>query len=311
MTAQEIWHTFCIEKNIDEQTPYEAWAFCGGGPFADELAKLVINGIKFGTASTLDEYIYENAQEQIPKVGDYSVILLDSQEAVCVIRDYDVYQRAFKKVSDFHSYSEGEQERTLEAWRRIHQEAFEPGLEQIEKPLTEDSIIICEKFTVEYIADTAITRKMRKETLGFVTPGEKNQALFLIEPSMEYAEQIKAYRKEMIEANSDFYGCLSLKEMPDSKEWIEYCLNYANPERKLKENDRKRTLLMCIRKSDHKLVGMIEILHNRNTLTEQDARNIGYSVRPCERKKGYAKWMLAHVTDYCNVLGIDISKIIQ
>lgn len=91
MTAKELWHEFCVSKVIDENTPYTAWAFCGGGPMADELAALVLKGIKFGTASVLDEYIYEDALDELPKIGDYSVVLLDNDEAVCVIRDYDVY----------------------------------------------------------------------------------------------------------------------------------------------------------------------------------------------------------------------------
>lgn len=305
MTAEVLWHEFCIQKGIDENTPYEAWAFCGGGPAADELAELVLNGIKFGTASALDEYLYEEAEDEIPKIGDYSVILLDSGEAVCVLKDYDVYQKEFQEVSAFHGYSEGEEKRTLQAWREIHKRAFEPGLNEIERPLTKESMIICEKFTVEYIADTEITRKMRSKHVGLITAGELEQDLFLVEPSMEYANQIVAYRNEMLEIESDFDGCLSLKRMPDPKEWVSYCLNWGNPKRVVANEEIKGTLLMCIRKSDNKLVGMIQILHNRNTFAEKYAGDIGYSIRPSERKKGYAKWMLSHVIDYCHVLGIE------
>ena len=49
MTAEELWKEFCEQKKIDHNTPYEAWAFCGGGPAADELAELVLERKKFMT----------------------------------------------------------------------------------------------------------------------------------------------------------------------------------------------------------------------------------------------------------------------
>lgn len=82
MQAEELWAEFCQKKNIDINTPYEAWAFCGGGKEGDELADLVLEGKKFGTASAYDEYVLEDALEEVPKVGEYSVILRDNEEAM-------------------------------------------------------------------------------------------------------------------------------------------------------------------------------------------------------------------------------------
>ena len=84
MTAGELWHKYCHEMKIDETTPYEAWAFGGDGATAGELLELVLQGRKFGTASAYDEYVVENALEELPKVGDYSVLLNSKGEAVCV-----------------------------------------------------------------------------------------------------------------------------------------------------------------------------------------------------------------------------------
>jgi len=91
MTAKELWHIFCCEMKIDENTPYEAWSFGGAANAGDELLKLVLQGRKFGTASAYDEYVAEDALEELPKIGDYSVLLWASGEAACVIKNYDVY----------------------------------------------------------------------------------------------------------------------------------------------------------------------------------------------------------------------------
>ena len=83
MTAEQMWHAFCESSGVSEQTPYSAWAFCGGGAVGDELAQLVLAGTKTATASAL--LAFELEQEPLPKVGEYSVILLDSGEAAGVI----------------------------------------------------------------------------------------------------------------------------------------------------------------------------------------------------------------------------------
>ena len=97
-----------------------------------------------------------------------------------------------------------------------------------------------------------------------ITAGDLGQDLYFMEPSMEFAEEISAYRQEMMEADSDFDGCLSLKRMSDPKEWVDYCLEWGNPSRELKEQGVRGTLLMCVRKEDNRLVGMIQIHHNMN-----------------------------------------------
>lgn len=297
MTAKELWHEFCVSKGIAEDTPYEAWAFCGGGPTGDELAALVLKGIKFGTASALDDYIYEDALDELPKVGDYSVILLDNNEAVCVIRDYDVYTRPFGEVSHFHGYSEGEDERTLDSWRRIHTEAFGPDLKEIGYPLTNASKIVCEKFTVEYIADTEAVKVL-------LSTDRKAYDIYFIEPTMNIADAIADYRQELLEADCTFDGTLSLKRMPDMQEYVDYVIDRANPIHETPEQNDLVTLLFCVRKSDSKILGSIQIRHEMDEFKRLYSGHIGYSVRPSERRKGYATRILKFAVDYCRTLGI-------
>lgn len=297
MTAKELWHEFCVSKGIAEDTPYGAWAFCGGGPTGDELAALVLKGIKFGTASALDDYIYEDALDELPKVGDYSVILLDNNEAVCVIRDYDVYTRPFGEVSHFHGYSEGEDERTLDAWRRIHTEAFGPDLKEIGYPLTNASKIVCEKFTVEYIADTEAVKVL-------LSTDRKAYDIYFIEPTMNIADAIADYRQELLEADCTFDGTLSLKRMPDMQEYVDYVIDRANPIHETPEQNDLVTLLFCVRKSDSKILGSIQIRHEMDESKRLYSGHIGYSVRPSERRKGYATRILKFAVDYCRTLGI-------
>jgi len=288
MTAEQLWHQFCQETNIDETTPYEAWSFGGDAATADSLLNLVLQGRKFGTASAYDEYVAEDALNELPKIGDYSVLLNSKEEAVCIIRNYEVYIRSFDEVPLFHAYAEGEADRSLESWKDIHTKFFAPNLEAIGNPLNEKSLIVCEKFTVEYAVESGRGKK---------------EDIFFVEPSMAYAKEITAYREEMLEAGSSFDGCLSLKRMPVPEEYVAYCTEWANPSRILKENGARGTVLMCIRKADNKMVGCMQVHHVLNEQMKKYTGHVGYSVRPSERRKGYATRMLAKAKDYLSSFG--------
>ena len=288
MTAEELWHKFCEEKSIDNATPYETWAFGGEDKAKDELIKLVLCGRKFGTASAYDEYVEEEALDNLPKVGDYSVLLWANGEAACVIKNYEVYIRPFECVPPFHAYAEGEDDRSLESWKDIHTKFFNSRLEAMGKTLDGKSLIVCEQFSVEYSA--------QPET-------EMEEELFFVEPSTTYAEEISAYREEMLAAESSFDGCLSMRRMPDPKEYADYCIGFANPSRVLKGNGARGTVLLCIRKSDNKMVGCMQVHHVLNEQMRNITGHVGYSVRPSERRKGYATRMLAKAKDYLTSFG--------
>lgn len=64
------------------------------------------------------------------------------------------------------------------------------------------------------------------------------------------------------------------------------------------------TQFFCIRKSDNKLVGMIDVRHYFNDYLEKYAGNVGYSVRPSERQKGIAGFMLDAIKPFCKSIGL-------
>ena len=139
MTAQEMWDRSGLKGN------YQAWAF-GGAP--DKLAKLVMQGVKTATCSALALYEYEN--EEIPKAGDYSVILDSDGQAVCIIRTTKVYIETFDQVSERHAYLEGEGNRSLEYWRQVHEEFFTEELKTIQQNFDAKMELVCEEFEVVF-----------------------------------------------------------------------------------------------------------------------------------------------------------------
>lgn len=139
MTSEELW-----EKSGLPGT-YEAWPF-GGAP--DKLAELVLQGIKTATCSAYDLYQIDN--ERIPQEGDYSVILNSKEEAVCIIRTLKVYVTEFCQVSEEHAFKEGEGDRSLEYWRKVHSDFLTNELASVHRLFDEHTKVVCEEFEVVY-----------------------------------------------------------------------------------------------------------------------------------------------------------------
>ena len=146
MTAVELWDKFCESKGVDKHTKYEAWAF-GAAP--DNLAALVMLGVKTATASGYEFYFIDES-EPLPKVGDYSVIMNSKQEAMCVIQTTKLYVSDFDMVSDEQAFKEGEGDRTLCYWRKVHEDFFKKECQEYHMKFTEKFKVLCEEFVCLY-----------------------------------------------------------------------------------------------------------------------------------------------------------------
>ncbi len=147
MMAQEIWDRY--RRGNPRAESYDAWMFCGGGEAANELADLVTKGVKTATASVYQIYQIENAP--IPSVGDLNIILRADGVAVCIIRITEVVVSRFCDVTAEHAYNEGEGDRSLEQWKRVHKEFFTKELEEHGLLFDETVPVVCETFAVEFM----------------------------------------------------------------------------------------------------------------------------------------------------------------
>ena len=129
-------------------------------------------------------------------------------------------------------------------------------------------------------------------------------AVNLVEPTIEYEEQIRSYRKEFLDCGDSMDGTSELKKFENPQEWIEYLSNCKNPSTTPK-GFVPATQYVLIREKDQKIVGMIQIRHYFNEFLKQYGGHIGYSVAPSERHKGYATQMLKMALPICQKLGIE------
>ncbi|MBR2131178.1 MAG: GNAT family N-acetyltransferase [Oscillospiraceae bacterium] len=130
------------------------------------------------------------------------------------------------------------------------------------------------------------------------------EEFLLVRPTSEYADQIVEYRQEFLDAGDSMDGTGSLRRMENIEEYIQQCEDYEDPQ-KVPSHWVPATQFLFIRKCDNRLVGMLQVRHRFNDFLEKYAGHIGYSVRPSERRKGYAKKMLGMALPFCREIGFD------
>ena len=126
----------------------EAYHFCDNENDANELAVLVQAGIKTATCGML--WAYEAEGEAMPQVGEYNIITDWDEKPVCVIELTEVQIRSYNAVNDAFAYDEGEGDRSLAYWRRVHWEAFSRECALIRREPAESMPLVCERFRMVY-----------------------------------------------------------------------------------------------------------------------------------------------------------------
>jgi uncharacterized protein YhfF len=133
---------------LDRSHFLEAFAFGDSERMATALAKLVLSGVKRATASLVWTYEYENRRQ--PKSGDLSIVTTWSREPLCIIETTAVDVTPFEKVTDEFARTEGEDDGSLESWRRNHTEFFAGECRRIGRTPNVQMPVVCERFRVVF-----------------------------------------------------------------------------------------------------------------------------------------------------------------
>ena len=128
--------------------------------------------------------------------------------------------------------------------------------------------------------------------------------LKLIEPTIEYDKEIQDYRREFLEAGDSMDGCGNLRRFDKTPDWLAFVEAGKYPEN-VPEGMVPATQYIYVREEDRRVLGMLQIRHTLNDYTEQYAGHIGYSVRPAERRNGYASRILRDALPLCRAIGLE------
>lgn len=283
---QAFWNQFLLENKMDPKTSYyESFYFERSEKWANELLRLVLDGTKRATASNL--LAYEVEGKRIPQVGDFSIVTDWYGNPHCVIETTQVTLIPFKDMTYDVCKREGEDE-NLESWREGHLKYFKAESLELGFTFSEDMMVVFEDFHVVYSN----------------TFNRKKDQLILVKPTKKHHEQIMSFRKEFVDYKEDLHGGCGLHEYDDYDLWLKYLDRFDNP-KDLPEGRVLSSEFACVRVSDDAVVGLVNIRHYLNEELLKVSGHVGYSIRPTERQKGYAKEQLRLALIECDKLLID------
>lgn len=118
------------------------------------------------------------------------------------------------------------------------------------------------------------------------------ERFYLEIPSIERKKEIMDYINEFVLYNSDINGMGSLDKILEGysfEQALERCLNMKDEEYAKKLGRCQSKTFLLIRENDNKIIGTINVRWNLTEEMKQFGGNIGYGIRPTERRKGYNK----------------------
>lgn len=118
------------------------------------------------------------------------------------------------------------------------------------------------------------------------------EKFYLELPSITRKKAITDYINEFVIYESDCNGMGPLDKILEGltfEEALDRCLNMQNEDYAKSLGRCQSKTFLLIRKNDNKIVGMINIRWNLTEEMKRFGGNIGYSIRPTERRKGYNK----------------------
>lgn len=130
------------------------------------------------------------------------------------------------------------------------------------------------------------------------------EKFYLEKPSLKRKEEALEYINEFLENKSEIHGVSGLNNyMDDYENWLKFIEENWN--REVSDTLVPSHTYFFIRKNDNKIIGMIDIRLALNETLRKYGGNIGYSIRPTERRKGYNKINLYMALKVCNENGLE------
>jgi uncharacterized protein YhfF len=125
---------------------YTVEAFGDSVELADSLLREVTHGAKRATAELVSAWADDN--EPLPRIGGHWVACNGSGSPAVILRTTELRIATFNEVDAQFAFDEGEDDRTLESWRREHSTYWRRTSAAAGKEWSENDEIVLERFRV-------------------------------------------------------------------------------------------------------------------------------------------------------------------
>lgn len=142
-SIQQFWDDYYKLEQPEQKQYKDAFQF---GVEADWLADLVVKGKK--TATTSGYVFYEMEGEQLPRAGEFYIVLDSHDAPAAVIEIESVEVLPMDKVSEAFALAEGEGD--YQHWWKSHESFFTEALREYGKTFAPDMPVVCERFRKVY-----------------------------------------------------------------------------------------------------------------------------------------------------------------
>ncbi|WP_196139134.1 ASCH domain-containing protein [Aliikangiella sp. G2MR2-5] len=129
----------------------QAIHFCDNEKDANECLDLVLDGVKRATATAVWEF--EMLDEPLPQIGDLYIVTDWDKVGHCVIQTTKVTTLAFNEISDEHAMLEGEGDKSLQYWQKVHRAYYARQFENTHFKPDDNMKIVFEEFEVVFVAN--------------------------------------------------------------------------------------------------------------------------------------------------------------
>lgn len=139
------------------------------------------------------------------------------------------------------------------------------------------------------------------------------EQFYLEIPSLKRKKEITDYINELVIYNSDINGIEVFTKILDGytfEQVLEHCLKLEDKEYAKRLGKAQMKTFLLIRKEENKVVGALNIRFNLPEKVKQFGGNIGYGIRPTERRKGYNKINLYLGLIEAQKIGLDKVKLV-
>lgn len=127
----------------------------------------------------------------------------------------------------------------------------------------------------------------------------------LVKPTVAHQDILKSYVDEMIKHQDSCHGCGSIEKYEHYEDWLKHLDLYAVKALIPKDSNYvEGSQYFLYDESRNLVIGMVNIRHELNDYLKKYGGHIGYSIRPSERQKGYAKLQLRLALDILKSKGV-------